>query len=33
LMGDPGVYTHNSVRPDKTDVSPQPKLIDMLKKL
>jgi hypothetical protein len=33
LMGEPGVYTHNSVRPDKTDVSPQPKLIDMLKKL
>ena len=33
LMGDSGVYTHNSVRPDKTDVSPQPKLIDMLKKL
>lgn len=33
LMGEPGVYTHNSVRPDKTDVSPQPKLIEMLKSL
>ena len=33
FMGQPGVYTHNSVRPDKTDVSPQPKLIQMLKSL
>jgi N-acetyl-anhydromuramyl-L-alanine amidase AmpD len=33
LSGLPGVYTHNSVRPDKTDVYPHPGLIDMLKKL
>lgn len=33
LKGEPGVYTHNSVRTDKVDVSPQPKLIDMLKSL
>lgn len=30
---EPGVYTHNSVRPDKTDVFPQPELIEMLKSL
>lgn len=29
----PGVYTHNSVRPDKSDVFPQPELIAMLKSL
>lgn len=29
----PGVYTHNSVRKDKTDVYPHPKLISMLKSL
>tara|TARA_R110000822_G_scaffold35563_5_gene100232 strand:- start:2642 stop:3301 length:660 start_codon:yes stop_codon:yes gene_type:complete len=33
LKGEPGVYTHNSVRSDKSDVSPQPKLIQMLKSL
>lgn len=33
LKGEPGVYTHNSVRYDKWDVSPQPKLITMLKSL
>ena len=30
---EPGVYTHNSVRADKTDVFPQPELIEMLKSL
>lgn len=33
LEGDPGVFTHNSVRIDKTDVHPQPDLIKMLKSL
>tara|TARA_R110000772_G_scaffold148902_7_gene259546 strand:+ start:3991 stop:4830 length:840 start_codon:yes stop_codon:yes gene_type:complete len=33
LKGVPGVYTHCSVRPDKTDVFPQPELIQMLKSL
>lgn len=33
FMGQPGVYTHNSVRIDKTDVAPQKKLIEMLKSL
>ena len=33
LGGEPGVYTHNSVRPDKNDVYPHPKLIEMLKSL
>lgn len=33
LKGEPGVYTHNSVRIDKVDVSPQPNLIEMLKSL
>ena len=33
LKGEPGVYTHNSVRTDKVDVYPHPKLIDMLKSL
>ena len=28
-----GVFTHNSVRSDKTDVFPQPELIEMLKSL
>jgi hypothetical protein len=31
LRGEPGVYTHNSVRTDKVDISPQPKMVDMLK--
>ena len=33
LEGKPGVYTHNSVRPDKVDVYPHPKLVTMLKSL
>ena len=33
LKGESGVFTHNSYRKDKTDVSPQPKLINMLKSL
>jgi hypothetical protein len=33
LKGESGVFTHNSYRKDKTDVSPQPKLINMLKNL
>lgn len=33
LSGAPGVYTHNSFRKDKNDISPQPKMIEMLKSL
>ena len=33
LAGEPGVYTHNSVRKDKVDVYPHPKLVEMLKSL
>jgi hypothetical protein len=33
LSGKPGVYTHNSYRRDKLDISPQPKMIEMLKSL
>lgn len=33
LKGQNGLYTHNSYRRDKSDVSPQPKLIEMLKSL
>lgn len=33
LRGEPGVFTHNSVRADKVDVFPQPELIAMLKTL
>jgi N-acetyl-anhydromuramyl-L-alanine amidase AmpD len=33
LTGENGVFTHNSVRPDKTDVYPNPKLVAMLKGL
>jgi len=33
LKGEEGVFTHNSVRPDKADVYPHPKLIEMLKSL
>ena len=33
LAGENGVFTHNSVRPDKTDVYPNPGLIEMLKSL
>lgn len=31
LKGEPGVYTHNSVRKDKVDIYPHPKMIEMLK--
>lgn len=33
LSGEPGVYTHCSVRYDKIDIYPHPKLIEMLKSL
>lgn len=33
LKGEKGVFTHNSVRTDKVDVYPHPKLIEMLKSL
>ena len=33
LKGTPGIYTHNSVRRDKSDIWPQKELIDMLKTL
>jgi hypothetical protein len=33
LAGEPGIWTHTSVRADKNDCSPQPKLIKMLKEL
>jgi hypothetical protein len=33
LSGEPGIYTHNSVRKDKTDIYPHPKMIQMLKLL
>ena len=33
LSGEAGVFTHCSVRADKTDVFPQPELIQMLKTL
>lgn len=33
LRGEPGIYTHNSVRNDKVDVYPHPGLIEMLKSL
>lgn len=33
LKGEAGVFTHNSVRTDKVDVYPHPKLIEMLKTL
>lgn len=33
LSAVPGIYTHNSYRKDKTDISPQPKMIAMLKSL
>jgi len=33
LKGEAGVYTHNSVRFDKADITPQPKMIEMLKSL
>lgn len=33
LSGSNGVYTHNSYRKDKIDITPQPKIIEMLKSL
>lgn len=33
LKGEKGVFTHNSVRKDKTDIYPHPKLIEMWKSL
>jgi N-acetyl-anhydromuramyl-L-alanine amidase AmpD len=33
ISGENGVFTHNSVRKDKSDVYPHPKLISMLKSL
>lgn len=33
MSGEPGLYTHNSVRGDKTDIYPHPGLIAMLKSL
>jgi len=33
LAGKPGVYTHVSFRPDKSDCHPQPELVEMLKSL
>lgn len=33
FQGESGIWTHSSVRKDKWDCSPQPKLIDMLKGL
>ncbi len=33
LKGENGVFTHNSYRKDKNDISPQPKMIEMLKSL
>jgi len=33
LRGDKGIYTHNSVRSDKSDIFPQKELIEMLKSL
>jgi N-acetyl-anhydromuramyl-L-alanine amidase AmpD len=33
LRGDPGIYSHTSFRPDKTDCHPQIELINLLKRL
>jgi len=33
LLGQPGVYTHNCVRRDKSDIYPHPKMIEMLKSI
>lgn len=33
LTGKPGLYTHNSVRADKSDIYPDPRLINMLQSL
>lgn len=31
--GEAGIFTHNSVRPDKVDIYPHPKMVEMLKSL
>jgi len=33
LKGEAGVFTHNSVRKDKTDIYPHPKMVEMLKNI
>lgn len=33
LLGEPGIWSHTSVRPDKFDIMPQPEFIKMLKEL
>jgi len=33
IMGKPGIYTHNSYRTDKSDIHPQPEMIQMLNTL
>ena len=33
LRGEKGIYTHNSVRTDKVDIYPHPKMIEMLEQL
>lgn len=33
FAGTPGVYTHNSIRKDKSDIHPQPEMIRMLESL
>lgn len=33
LKGEAGVFTHNSVRKDKVDIYPHPKMVEMLKSL
>lgn len=33
FKGTPGIYTHNSVRKDKSDIYPCPRMIEMLKSL
>jgi len=33
FKGNPGIYTHNSVRKDKSDIYPCPRMIEMLKNL
>ena len=33
FKGTPGIYTHNSVRKDKSDIYPCPRMIEMLKNL
>jgi len=33
LKGEAGVFTHNSVRKDKSDIYPHPKMVEMLKSI